>query len=160
MGRIFGFEITPDGSFIMSSGQDKSLRIWSVRTGKECGAIFLPGRIESMTVHPLRPTAVCLDSLGCVHRIDFVGVEYEPLVVTAWRGEERSRLFRRAAANHVQAGCPACRRWWEAPVSVLGTEVTCSRCGQKLKLNSFTINADWRPVARAWSRLVKPESGG
>ena len=32
----------------------------------------------------------------------------------------------------------------------LGAELPCPKCSKPLKLNPFTINADWRPIARAW----------
>jgi hypothetical protein len=35
---------------------------------------------------------------------------------------------------------------------VLGTELDCPKCGARLTLNPFTINADWRPIRKAWRR--------
>jgi hypothetical protein len=37
---------------------------------------------------------------------------------------------------------------------VLGKEIDCPKCAERLKLNPFTINADWRPIARAWGNQV------
>ena len=47
-------------------------------------------------------------------------------------------------------GCILCRVWSEIPGSALGTELPCPNCGKMVKLNPFTIEADWRPVAAAW----------
>jgi len=54
----------------------------------------------------------------------------------------------------VHFGCPLCRLWSAAPGSALGQELDCPRCGLRLKLNPFTIDADWRPIARAWGNPV------
>lgn len=48
--------------------------------------------------------------------------------------------------------CPLCRMWSEVPGSVFGTELPCLHCSAQLKLNTFTINADWRPISEAWRR--------
>ena len=64
-----------------------------------------------------------------------------PLIVTAWVSP--------ADQSHA-VGCPLCRVWSEAPASALGTEIACPNCQGPLKVNSFTINSDWRPVAEAW----------
>jgi len=47
-------------------------------------------------------------------------------------------------------GCTLCRKWSEVPESALGTELDCPKCGERVKLNPFTINADWRPIAKGW----------
>jgi NACHT domain- and WD repeat-containing protein len=36
--------------------------------------------------------------------------------------------------------------------AMLGTELPCPNCGKAIKLNPFTINADWLPIAEAWKR--------
>lgn len=69
-----------------------------------------------------------------------------PLIVTAWLSPSDQ--------SHA-AGCPLCRVWSQVPPSALGTELACPKCGSPLKLNPFTINADWRPVAEAWHRAKK-----
>ena len=63
-----------------------------------------------------------------------------PLIVTAWVSP--------VDQSHA-VGCPLCRVWSEVPASALGTEIPCPHCGGPLKINSFTINSDWRPVAEA-----------
>jgi Domain of unknown function (DUF4062)/NACHT domain len=64
-----------------------------------------------------------------------------PLIVTAWVSPTDQ--------SHA-VGCPLCRVWSEIPASALGTEIACPHCGGPLKVNPFTINSDWRPVAEAW----------
>jgi len=64
-----------------------------------------------------------------------------PLVITAWVSP--------VDQSHA-AGCPLCRIWSEIPATALGTEIECPQCKGPLKINPFTINLDWRPVAGAW----------
>lgn len=64
-----------------------------------------------------------------------------PLIVTAWVSPSDQ--------SHA-VGCPLCRVWSEVPSSALGTEIACPNCKGPLKVNPFTINSDWRPVAEAW----------
>jgi hypothetical protein len=72
-----------------------------------------------------------------------------PLIVTAWVSPEDQ--------SHA-VGCPLCRVWSEIPASALGTEIACPNCEGPLKVNSFTINSDWRPVAEGW-RQASPGDG-
>jgi hypothetical protein len=88
--------------------------------------------------------------MGAVYRVDFVGVEYGSLAVTAWRRKLPRWLSWREAARSVHVGCPACREWFHPPASALGNERACPNCGTRLRLNALTINADWRRVAKAW----------
>jgi len=53
-------------------------------------------------------------------------------------------------APELAFACPLCRTWSEIPASAFGTELPCPHCGKPIKLNPFTINADWRQVAKAW----------
>ena len=66
-----------------------------------------------------------------------------PLIVTAWVSP--------ADQSHA-VGCPWCRVWSELPASALDTEIGCPHCQGPLKVNSFTINSDWRLVADGWRR--------
>ncbi|MEW6386988.1 MAG: hypothetical protein AB1491_05665 [Thermodesulfobacteriota bacterium] len=49
----------------------------------------------------------------------------------------------------VRRALQSCRQWSEVPEAALGTELHCPLCGQVLKLNPFTIEADWRHLAQA-----------
>jgi hypothetical protein len=65
-----------------------------------------------------------------------------PIIVTAWVSP---------SGNSHAVGCPFCRVWSEVSVSALATELNCPNCGGPLRLNPFTIKADWRPIAKAWT---------
>ena len=38
----------------------------------------------------------------------------------------------------------------EIAESTLGGELSCPHCGKLVKLNPFTIEGDWKPIAEAW----------
>lgn len=73
----------------------------------------------------------------------------EALHVTSWRPKPRSFFARKQNANPA-IGCLLCREWSELSAPGLGTEIECASCGSRLRVNPFTIDADWRPVAKAW----------
>jgi hypothetical protein len=68
-----------------------------------------------------------------------------PIIVTSWVA---------AAGEPPAVGCPACRTWFSVERVPSGAPLQCSRCGQRLTLNSFRIVGDWRSVARAWSEVT------
>jgi hypothetical protein len=49
-------------------------------------------------------------------------------------------------------GCPLCHTWSEVPQSALGSEIPCPNCGKPIWLNPFTIEGDWKPIAKAWQK--------
>ena len=69
-----------------------------------------------------------------------------PVIVTPWRFNRRGWIRRRS----MSVGCAQCRVWSEVPSSALGGTIRCPHCGARLKVNPFTIDADWRPVAAGW----------
>ena len=78
--------------------------------------------------------------MGAVLLLQVENLPAGPLVVTPWA----------CADAGLGLGCPLCREWSEVPKEALGKEIGCPKCGKRLKLNPFTINADWRPIAKAW----------
>jgi len=53
-------------------------------------------------------------------------------------------------AAHTRTAGDELRLIASEPDSTPGTELPCPNCGKQIKLNPFTIDADWRPVAAAW----------
>lgn len=45
----------------------------------------------------------------------------------------------------------------EISASTIGTELPYPQCGNPIKLNLFTINADWRQVAKVWNNSTSIE---
>ncbi|MBI3922437.1 MAG: hypothetical protein HY318_13530 [Armatimonadetes bacterium] len=67
---------------------------------------------------------------------------------TAW---SRSSSVSSASAT-AGRGSLHCRVWSEVAPSVLGTELSCPNCGRPVHLNTFVVEADWRPIAAAWAQ--------
>ena len=68
-------------------------------------------------------------------------MEIGPIIVTTWVSPEDG--------THA-IGCPLCREWSEIPPDQLDQVIDCPKCEGALKVNPFTLDADWRPVAAAW----------
>ena len=64
-----------------------------------------------------------------------------PIIVTAWAHPDDG--------SHA-IGCPLCREWSEISPGDLDKELPCPNCEGALKVNPFTIDSDWRPIAKAW----------
>lgn len=90
---------------------------------------------------PAGVTVLAGDTTGHVHFLRLEGVVPGPPWVTAWAPPDDESLA---------IGCPRCCTWSAVPRSSLGHQVTCPHCGQALQLNPFVIEADWRPIAKAW----------
>lgn len=136
-----------DGCRIATCSDDGSVRLWDLDRGQTIcrwigdlsGAIAVSadGRLALGTK---RSTIVLLRAEHIINGA---------AVVTAWKGSSRLPWV---SAKRLGAGCPACRRWSPVRDSELGTELPCPSCGSRLKLNPFTINSNWRSIAKAWSR--------
>jgi hypothetical protein len=78
---------------------------------------------------------------GAVRMMELENFPGDPPIVTAWMTPVERVLA---------IGCPVCRRWFEIDAAALGAELLCQACNSGLKLNSFSIKADWRRLADAW----------
>ena len=133
--------LTPDGRWAVSASADQTLKVWDLEHDKYLTAFNGEMGMSACVVGPDGRKIMAGDDSGMIHFLYLEGVEQCPPVLTAWKSPE----------DHLTAlGCPHCRGWSEISESALGNELPCPKCGKPLKLNSFTINADWRPVARAW----------
>jgi len=82
-----------------------------------------------------------LTKTGGIHLLKLENLSFAPPVLTAWR-DDHSDGF----------GCPFCGVWSQVSASHLGNELPCPNCSKAVKLNPFTIDADRRPIAKAWPR--------
>jgi len=132
---------SPDGRLILSASPDTTLGIWDGETCRRL-ATFVAGRFTTALLGGTGSVVAALDESGKLYLLRF-GAPF----VTAWRWPvDTSDAF----------GCTLCREWSEIPESALGTELACPTCGKAVKLNPFTINADWRSIAAAWRGSKEP----
>jgi WD40 repeat protein len=139
-GYVDALAVSPDGGLVVSGGEDKILRVNRLPTGEEVRCLFTREFVEACAAGPHGKLLVG-DRGGHVYLVSVENMDTGPPIVTAWRCPE--------GGTHGW-GCPPCRVWSEIPESALGTERPCPNCGKTVKLNPFTINADWRPIAAAW----------
>jgi WD40 repeat protein len=141
---------SPDGKFLALSGRAASsarfspdLWLWEIAADRlvceyRCAA-WLSGLVWSSDGSRL----VIKGPSGCVF-LSPENVTAGPLIVTAWRLPQGDGEY--------AVGCPVCRVWGAVPSYSLGREVSCTGCGARLRLNDFFLEADWRPIAKAWRR--------
>ena len=109
--------------------------------------IMITGGVTCLGLHPSAPQIVYGQADGALHVLELGGLNYGPIIVTAWHAPSR-----KLAAF----GCLHCRTWSEIPQSDLGGEIPCPKCGRLERLNSFTIEGDWAPMAGAWQAGEQP----
>ena len=145
------FALTPDGIHVVSSGrQEGILDIWEIVSGNQVCEFQLDARIYSVASRANSAYFVAGDESGRVYILRIQNVTINPTVVTAWEYNRRRGLPWLKADVDYHFGCSHCRSWSEVPASALGSVIQCPRCRGIIKLNPFTINADWRPIAKAW----------
>jgi len=133
--------VTPDDRLAISASWDKTLKVWDLHSGQVLATFIAESAVCACAAAPDRETIVAGEASGRIHFLRLEGVVPEAPLVTAW-----------ASPGDVGAaiGCPRCRTWSAVQRSSLGQPVTCPLCGHALQLNPFVIEADWRPVAKAW----------
>ncbi|MDQ2976170.1 MAG: WD40 repeat domain-containing protein [Acidobacteriota bacterium] len=136
----------PDGTRLASASADGTVRVWAVDAATEMCRYCLSERIIGIGWHPDGGRLVVATERARVCLLQEENDRPASPVVTAWQ-PPRS-FFQRQHTIHV--GCPLCRAWFETPSSAAGGEVDCRVCSSSLKVNPFTIRADWRPMAKAW----------
>jgi WD domain, G-beta repeat len=164
-GKVPDCAYSPDGRRIISGSWDNTLRIWDAATGAGLATFRSSEELWAIAVHPFASGLATGGSAGGVYVLSLEDHRLGPPVVTAWRDRSLAaavrrlwrRLRRRGSATktvtaepmRIAFGCPRCRAWSEVAGSALGTERECPHCGQPISLNPFTIDADWRPIAKA-----------
>jgi|GEM_PF-314625 len=144
--------VTPDGRNVVSTIDTNTLVVWDLNQGAVIARYTAEYAINTCTIALDGLTIAAGDSSGQVHILRLENVMPGPPIVTAWNSlSQAGEHFRRRNKNYAY-GCPFCRRWSKISKSALGNEFSCPKCSNLVKLNMFTINGDWRPVAKAWKK--------
>lgn len=138
---VFWCAFSPDGRRLLSASNDGTVGLWSVPDGGEIGR-YAPG--EGNLLPAWSPAGLSLavgPDIGTIHVVFLENFALAPPVVTAWRSP---------GDRTMAMGCPLCRGWSVLEPDTPGREIACPACRRTISLNSFLIEADWRPVALAW----------
>jgi WD40 repeat protein len=142
--------ITPDGRLLVSTSSS-ILIVWDLLRGgmlvtyKPYSGFCKP----EFVFEPFR--LVIGDDTGQMHFLvpEGLGLEcgkgnmpFDSPLVTAFRAEEVSPAL--------AFGCPFCRTWSGISEAELGTGISCPKCRKAVRLNPFSIDGDWRGIARCW----------
>jgi WD40 repeat protein len=153
-GDVAVLVMMPDGRWIISGSSygDGDLEVWDLDSGDTIAGFRAEGGITAGAISADGLTIIAGDDTGAVHLLRVENITPGPPVVTALRPQAGGRrLFRRKVEERLPAfRCPLCGRWAEVDDTSLGSEVSCPSCRTRLRLNPFTIAADWHPVAAAW----------
>jgi len=130
-GSVMGCAFSPDGRRIVGASRDQTLKVWDAVDGSLVAHVEFPGDLSCVSWHPWRPQVACGDQSGVLYRIEVVGIELGPIVVTAT--ERGSQLMVR---------CPACQSDHPVERAGLGSDLTCSTqgCGLNLRVNTFVLS--------------------
>ncbi len=132
---VWGVAVSPDARVVASASWDGSLRVWSTESGSEQMRLELPVSLTALAFHPWLPVVALGDETGWLHRVQLMGLDPGPAIVTAHKTE--GALFLQ---------CPACRTTSPVAESTLGYDLPCATCGISLRLATSVL----RPL---------PESG-
>jgi len=135
--------VMPDGQRAVSASWDKTLKVWDLNNGEVLTTFYADARLECCTVSLDGLTVVAGDRLRYVHFLQVENLLPGISFVTAWK------------IPQLAFGCTFCHTWSIVAESDLGHKFSCSNCQRLVKLNPFTINADWQPVAKAWGESLK-----
>jgi hypothetical protein len=129
---------SPDGTYVVSGGSDRTLRLWDAGRGQALATLPLLTAATSVALHPWLPMAVCGDAAGTIYLIDLVGIGYGPIIVTAVD-----------LGSGPAVRCPRCLKYLPLQESWLGREIDCpgQNCEARMRVNPF-VAASYQQVPR------------
>ncbi len=158
-GWVQACAFSPDGGRIVSASDDETLKIWDAQTGAQTCEYILGGFCQTAAWSPSGRDLAAGDGLAHLLILRLQNFSFGPALVTPWQHIPHRWIPSRKAEKGLHFGCPLCRMWSEIPESALSAVVSCPHCGERVQLNPFSINADWRPIAEAWGRNELQQSG-
>ena len=134
--------LSPDCKLVASSSPDKSLRVWDAASGRQVAIFWSESSFRMIDWRPDGHALIAGDGTGRVNLLSVESRDIGSPVETVWRAPDGALAVR----------CLHCESYPFHIISgdALGQEWTCPISGRMLRLNSFTINADWHPVAKVW----------
>jgi len=139
---ITGLAVTADARRLVTASLDRTVKVWDLTTSEEVACFIGEASIWGCAVNCDGTRIVAGDTNGNVYLLAVQNLVPGPAILTAWHSPvDGSYAF----------GCVLCREWSQVPESTLDTELPCPNCGKMVKLNQFVIEADWRPIAKAWN---------
>lgn len=119
---------SPDGKVLIGGGADKQLRFWDLQKNQLTHFFPCDGAVLSCDFHPSGKMVAIGDSAGNIYQLERIGIEPEPIIVTAIKKNQ-----------HLVVKCPYCQQEHIANPGLLNTEFSCPLSGEsdKLQVNAF-----------------------
>jgi WD40 repeat protein len=141
MDSIRACSFSPDGRSIVSESEDGFLKLWDEKTGNLLCEYGTEGSLLGVSWGPDGKTIVAGDKVGRIHLLGLENMEVYSPIVTSWV----------SPADSIYAfGCPVCRKWNIIPGQSPGKVLQCCKCSNSIKINPFSIKADWRNIEKTW----------
>jgi WD40 repeat protein len=149
--NVYAGFFSPDGLLVAIASRDGRLSFLDGSTGARICGFKLDGIVSGFGwSHDGRLAAGT--NLGHVYLLQLKNVKTGPTVATAWCRYSHPRNGQSEPQGDMAVVCPYCLAWSSVREEDLGGIIRCPVCGKPVKLNSFTIDADWRPIAKAWRK--------